>query len=100
MQMHIAACKGNLSAVKALPHVAHTQMHIAACEGNLTAVKVLIEEGGATIDFADRWWVVVAAVVHLQPCSGACQGKCRREAPVRPLTLRIGVSCTSESVQR
>ncbi|KAJ9504820.1 hypothetical protein QJQ45_020591, partial [Haematococcus lacustris] len=30
-------------------------LHIAACEGNLTAVKVLIEEGGATVDFPDRW---------------------------------------------
>ncbi len=30
-------------------------LHIAACEGNLTAVKVLVEEGGATVDFQDRW---------------------------------------------
>ncbi len=32
-----------------------SQLHIAAAEGCLLAVRLMVEAGGATIDFRDRW---------------------------------------------
>ena len=38
------------------PHAdKRTALHISAAEGNLQAVRLLVEEGGASPEVADRW---------------------------------------------
>ncbi|GFH23548.1 uncharacterized protein HaLaN_21174 [Haematococcus lacustris] len=31
------------------------QLHIASAEGDLEGVRIVVEEGGAKVDLADRW---------------------------------------------